>query len=294
MTSIAIGVVGDLHTHWDDVDVAQFDGSNYDLLFFTGDLGGGTRDSSLRMARVMSRLSKPALVMPGNNDTGDIAELAAELSYRSGINWLAAARRALPTNAGGGADASINLCGYSAHRLTRGAVDVTLIAARPHSMGGSQLSFPDQMMSGYGIDSIDASTARLFELVDQLETEQVVFLAHNGPSGLGDAADAMWGCDFRPGGGDWGDEDLSAAIEYAVSQGRRVLAVVAGHMHLRTKAGHERPWRVERAGILYINAARVPRIFAAKGDVHRHHVALRITAAGVEAEEVLVPESGQR
>jgi uncharacterized protein (TIGR04168 family) len=150
------------------------------------------------------------------------------------------------------------------------------------------------MMSGYGIDSIEASTARLLGLVDQLETEQVVFLAHNGPSGLGDAADAMWGCDFMPGGGDWGDPDLSAAIDYAVSQGRQVLAVVAGHMHLRTKAGNERPWRVERDGILYINAARVPRIFAAAGDVHRHHVALRITSAGVEAEEVLVPESGRK
>jgi uncharacterized protein (TIGR04168 family) len=292
MTGITIGVVGDLHTHWDEVDVAQFDRSDYDLLFFTGDLGGGSRDSSLRIARQMSRLRKPALVMPGNNDTGDIAELAAELSYRSGLNWLAAARRGQAVDAGGATEPTIRLCGYSAHRLTRAEVDVTLLAARPHSMGGAHLSFPGQLSSSYGIDSIDASRERLFELVDGVQTERIVFLAHNGPSGLGDEHDSIWGCDFRPGAGDWGDPDLRAAIDYAIARGRRVLAVVAGHMHLRTKAGTQRPWRIERDKILYVNAARVPRIFSADEEVHRHHVALRIGADGVEAEEVVVPQSG--
>ena len=64
MTSIRIGVVGDLHTHWDDVDVAQFARTDYDLLFFVGDLGGGTPESSLRVARSISRLEKDVLVMP--------------------------------------------------------------------------------------------------------------------------------------------------------------------------------------------------------------------------------------
>ena len=46
-------VVGDLHTHWDDVDLAQFAGADYDLLYFTGDLGGGTPDSTLRVPRAL-------------------------------------------------------------------------------------------------------------------------------------------------------------------------------------------------------------------------------------------------
>ena len=49
-----LAIIGDLHTHWDDVDVAQFAHSDYDLLYFTGDLGGGTPDSSLRVARTMA------------------------------------------------------------------------------------------------------------------------------------------------------------------------------------------------------------------------------------------------
>jgi hypothetical protein len=79
---LRLGVIVDLHTHWDNVDVAQFAGTDYDLLYFTGDLGGGTPDSRLRMARAMAGLRHPTLVMPGNNDTVDIEQLAAELAHQ--------------------------------------------------------------------------------------------------------------------------------------------------------------------------------------------------------------------
>lgn len=288
MSLISIGVVGDLHTHFDEIDVAHFDRSDYDLLFFTGDLGGGPRESSLRMARLMSRLRKPALVMPGNNDTGNIDELAAELAHGGGIAWLSALRRGEESEVEGIGGVAVRLCGYSAHRLRRGAIDVTLVAARPHSMGGSELSFPAQLRASHGIGSMEESRRRLVELVDAIESPQVVFLAHNGPSGLGEHSHAIWGCDFRPGAGDWGDPDLAAAIDHARARGLRVSAVVAGHMHLHTRCGNERPWRLERDEVLYINAARVPRIFAAGNEVHRHHVALRIGIDGVHAEEVLL------
>lgn len=289
MSRIGIGVIGDLHTHWDHVDVAQFDRTEYDLLFFTGDLGGGTSDSSLRIAKVMSRLRKQTLVMPGNNDTGDIATLAAELAHQSGIKSLLEVRRGSDATADT-QSAPVRLCGYSLHRLTRGSVDVTLIAGRPHSLGGSELSFPEHMAATYGIDSMQASQDRLLRLVDDARTADVVFLSHNGPTGLGEESHAMWGCDFRPGGGDWGDPDLAAAIEYAHQRGKRVLAVIAGHMHHRTKCGNERPWRVERNGTIFVNAAKVPRIFSAESNVHRHHVALEISASGAAVSEVIVPE----
>ena len=271
MSELRIGVVGDLHTHWDEVDVAHFDRSDYDLVFFTVDLGGGTASSSLRIARVISRLRKQALVMPGNNDTGDIAELAAELAHRRSIRKLAAIRSGLEPGSSDMADPGIRLCGYTLHRHTRGPVDLTIVAARPRSMGGPELSFPEHMQASYGIDSLEAYRARLFALLDEVETENVVFFSHN-----------------RPGGGDWGDPDLAAAIDYARHIGKRVLAVVAGHMHLETKHGRERPWQVEKQGTLYINAARVPRIFAREAATHRHHVELKILSAGVEVREVFL------
>ena len=187
----------------------------------------------------------------------------------------------------------VRLCGYSLHRLTRESVDVTLIAGRPHSLGGSELSFPEHMDATYGIESIEASTERLFGLIEQAPTERIIFLSHNGPTGLGHEPHAMWGCDFKPDGGDWGDPDLAAAIDYAIERGKHVLAVVAGHMHHRTKCGNERPWRLERDGVVYVNAAKVPRIVSAGADVHRHHVSLTVSAAGAEVSEVLVSEREQ-
>ncbi len=286
MSEIRIGVIGDLHTHWDDVDVAQFNRSSYDLLVFIGDLGGGTSGSSMRIARSISRLKKETLVIPGNNDVCDMAELAAELVHRSGLQQLDSLRT------GSGHRAPVRLCGYSSHRLTRAAVDVTLVVGRPHSLGGGDLSFPSHMSNNYGVDTLEQSTERLRALVDEVETEAVIFFSHNGPTGLGDRPADMWGCDFKPGGGDWGDPDLEHAIDHALAQGRRVLAVVAGHMHLRTQQGEERDWIIERSETLYVNAARVPRILAVEDDVHRHHVAITVGTEGISVEEVLLPERG--
>lgn len=101
----------------------------------------------------------------------------------------------------------------------------------------------------------------------------------------------MWGCNFMPDGGDWGDPDLRMAINHARAKGKKVLAVIAGHMHLRTKQGVERPWHVEVDGTHYINAARVPRIFSSD-DVYRHHVRILQERGRLEVSEELVAQYG--
>jgi len=280
-----LAIVGDLHTHWDHVDLAQFNRAQYDLLYFVGDLGGGTPASTLRAARSIAQLQQPVLVMPGNNDTLDINELAAELAHQNGLNRLLSITRAEEE-----AFSTAELCGYSLHSIHAGARDIGLVAARPHSMGGPELSFPDYMAKTYAINSLAESTARLRRLVEESPQEELIFIAHNGPMGLGEEPHAMWGCDFMEDGGDWGDPDLCAAIEHGKSLGKRVLAVIGGHMHLRTKQGRERPWKTERDGTLFINAARVPRIYSGKDTVYRHHVLMQIDAGGISAEEVEVPE----
>ncbi len=282
-----LGIVGDLHTHWDDVDLMQFSQTDYDLLYFTGDLGGGTPDSTLRVARSMARLQQPTLVMPGNNDTGDINELSAELVHQNGLNQLMAIAQA-----GEDDTQAISLCGYSCHYIETAGETYGLIAARPHSLGGPELSFPDYMADTYGIGSLEDSTRRLKSLVDDCVSEQLIFLAHNGPVGLGDQPHDMWGCDFKENGGDWGDPDLTVAIDHAREMGRNVRAVVAGHMHLQTRQGKERPWYLERSGTMYINAALVPRIYSGEDDVYRHHVVLNLSGNEIAVEKVLVPQYG--
>jgi uncharacterized protein (TIGR04168 family) len=102
---------------------------------------------------------------------------------------------------------------------------------------------------------------------------------------LGDRADSIWGCDFRRREEDWGDQDLEAAVRYADSKGRKVLAAVAGHMHRKTKSGRSRPAQVEKDGVLYVNAAEVPRQRRVNGEKKRHHVRLTVTAQRVTAED---------
>jgi len=77
-------------------------------------------------------------------------------------------------------------------------------------------------------------------------------------------------------------------VRYARARGKNVRAVIAGHMHHHLKGGGQRRWRVERDGTLYLNAARVPRIFPRGGRTLRHHVELVLDADRVMAREVLL------
>ena len=141
------------------------------------------------------------------------------------------------------------------------------------------------LREAYGIGSMQASTERLKLLVDACDDAPILFLAHNGPSGLGDRASSIWGCDFRRKEEDWGDLDLEEAVRYASGNGRKVLATIAGHMHRKTKSGKRRPGQVQKDGVLYVNAAEVPRHRKINGRKERHHVRLTVTESGVTAED---------
>ncbi|MFM2419694.1 MAG: hypothetical protein RL385_4417 [Pseudomonadota bacterium] len=291
MTNVGlIGLIGDLHGHWDDWDARYFSRSPYELLLFTGDLGSGTRDDGVRIARSVGRLGKPALVMPGNNDAAHAPAIAAELGHQRGLQALLHSARGLHIPSLSAASGQVRLCGYSAHALCLGGRNLTLLAARPHAMGGDELSFPVRLRESYGIESIADSAARLCALVDKSPTEELIFLAHNGPHGLGGRAVDLWGCDFRPEHGDFGDTDLAEAIAHARRVGKRVLAVVAGHMHRLTRTAEMRPFCLEIEGTLYINPADVPRIRGGANGMLRHHAVLEVSQDAIVAREVFVEE----
>src|SRR5690606_4032080 len=138
----------------------------------------------------------------------------------------------------------------------------------------------------YGVSGIAASTERLKALVDSSRTTDLIFLAHNGPFGLGGEPRAMWGRDFSLGDtvrdevapNDWGDRDLQIAVDYARRSGKRVLAVIAGHMH-RSPLRETRPLFQVRDQTIYLNAAVVPRIRSGKGGELHHHVQLSLDLA---------------
>ncbi|MBN1665694.1 MAG: metallophosphoesterase [Anaerolineales bacterium] len=298
----SLAIIGDIHLDFNDRDRAYFDASDYDLLLFAGDLSDTFHPRrSLAVAESLAQLAKPALLIPGNHDIANLGQLFAEIL---GARWLAEfaglrhvryhqrLRQAL---------GAVEMGGYSAHPYQIAGQALGVICARPYAMGGSRLNYAPLLRRVYGVRSQKDSVVLLCQQVDALPVEPIIFLAHNGPYGLGASPADIWGCDFDPVQGDFGDRDLADAIAYALQCGKRVLAVVAGHMHLQThlgpkpfwrrhaEPGPERPWQVVKDGILYLNAARVPRYMLKDGQPVAQHICLTIQGSQVEANEVYVP-----
>jgi len=279
-----LAIIGDVHHAWTEADTAYFNASDHDALLFVGDIYNFSIQRGLRAAAELANLEKPALLIPGNHDAAHPAQIAAEITRRVSLIRIASFGHAQRVRDMSEAVGGVQVGGYSVHRLHP---ELEVIVGRPHSMGGSTLSFAPQLAEVHGVRSFAESVEKLKRCVDDSSSRDLLFLAHNGPTGLGARRTDIWGCDFRRDEGDFGDEDLRLAIDHAISRGRRVLAVIAGHMHHRIRGGGNRKWIERQDGILYINAARVPRIFEERGHVYHHHVDLRIEGGEAEAIEVL-------
>ena len=285
-----IAVIGDLHSAWELEDLGYFNRSDYELILVTGDLGRSRSQDGRRVARSLTHLLPEVLVMPGNNDVEEYPHIRAELTYRRARADLLA--DTFEEESAPPVSEHARLCGYSLHPVALNGFLVTIIAGRPFSMGGPQLTFPEALERLYQVRSLAESSERLRALVDAVTTPHVVFVAHNGPTGLGAESEDIWGRDFDPRAGDWGDPDLRDAVEHARARGLRVLAVVAGHMHwsLHDQPERMRRWQLQDQDTLYINAARVPRVFEHEGKTVRQHIRLQLSAAGASAEECLIPD----
>lgn len=289
--SLRLAIVGDVHLAFGPKDVASLDAGGYDLVLFVGDLAGYSFRGALRVARYIATLRTPAIVMPGNHDCTTPQQMLAEvMGHEPSIAMLtggeearvAELRRAL---------APAILTGYGLHPLpVRSGPAIDLVSGRPHSFGGPALSFRPYLERAHAVSSLDASAAKIVARVEESHASRLLFFAHNGPAGLGAKRSDIWGCDFRRSEGDFGDPDLRAAIEHARQRQKHVLAVVAGHMHHTLRGGGgQRTWQLRDAhGTLFVNGARVPRVFTEGGKERRHHVELVIDGDRAEAREILV------
>lgn len=286
---LKLAVIGDVHMAWDEADVRWFNASDYDALLICGDLPGYRHGRAVEVAASMAGLDKPAFMVPGNHDATSLTHLVAEVAGTPVVNPLAGWAQEQRVERLRRALGPVVLGGYSWHTLGAGTEVAGLIVGRPHAMG-ARLSFKRYVARRFAIESLEASARELCAVVDACPHRRLVFLGHNGPTGLGAGPTDIWGADFKKGGGDWGDPDLRAAIEHARATGRQVVAVAAGHMHHWTKAKRERTWHVSEGGVEYVNAARVPRIFEREGRTVRHHVALAIDGTSCAVREVLVAD----
>ncbi|EPG75772.1 TIGR04168 family protein [Leptospira fainei serovar Hurstbridge str. BUT 6] len=287
MKNLTLALIGDIHGFWTSVDTDYFSHSAYDAILFTGDLGTYTTASAYRVAKEISKIRKPCYLIPGNHDTTSVFQLLVEifslnsywtiLSLPAHLHRYSKFRRIL---------GDIKVCEYSLHSEIS---DLALIGGRPLSMG-SRLNFLPLLKQRFGIRSLRESSQKLISLSRDSGTvdKDILILAHNGPAGLGGRATDIWGCDFRKEAGDFGDLDLAECLDTIRAEGRIVSVVAAGHMHHHAKRSLLfRTWKVRKAGTLYVNAARVPRIFKDKeGQGWHHHIRLTRTNGHWDAEAI--------
>ncbi|MCZ8342107.1 MAG: metallophosphoesterase [Leptospira sp.] len=247
-------LIGDIHGYWNERDVEYFNSTDYDFLFFTGDLLGSPffgRPNFLN-------LKKRAYLIPGNWDgtsiTGIIGEvLQSQTLIRMGSFGQSKREERLLKHT-----KPLTLLAYSSVILSK-ELDLSLIVGRPHAMGGG-ISFLPSLRKTFSISSVDDSINKYKALIQNTKERNLFFLSHNGPLGLGKERNSMYGADFKKMGGDFGDEDLKVAIDYAKSIGKKVPAVLSGHMHHKIGKNKERETLHYKGGTFYVNGAKVPRI----------------------------------
>ncbi|MCW7491287.1 metallophosphoesterase [Leptospira sp. 2 VSF19] len=247
-------LIGDIHGYWNKKDIEYFNASDYDCLFFTGDLRGNPKLGKISF----EGLTKRAYMIPGNWDGMSLTSIIGEViqskvlihSGQIGQHWRMRKLSELVK--------PISLLGYSSLVLSKD-LDLSLIVGRPHAMGGG-LSFAPYMEKNYMVSNMDTSIEKYKRLIDGTKEKNLFFLSHNGPLGLGATKNSIYGAEFKKEGGDWGDLDLTEAIQYAKSIGKKVPLVLSGHMHHSISKKKERETHEYTGGTFYVNGAKVPRI----------------------------------
>lgn len=283
---LRIGVVGDVHGQFDERDARALDAHGYDLLLFVGDFAGYRQAEAIRAASAMRGLETRAIAIPGNHDGVTALQLLSEVLPHAGPARTLLARGQARRCARIARELGAIPCeGYRLFPFRE--LGVQVLTARPHSCGGARMAFARHLRERYGVGSMEESASLMLALLEGADRAlPLVVLAHNGPTGLGERRDAIYGRDFHPAEGDHGDPDLRALIEGARVRGFRVPAVVAGHMHHALKGGGTRRWLAREGGTLHVNAARFPRHESEAGARRAHHVRLTIESGEASAEEV--------
>ena len=161
-------------------------------------------------------------------------------------------------------------CGWG--RVALDPLPLSIVGGRPCSAGGGY-HLSKAVQAVYGPVSLEESADRIVAAAaDVPEDQPLVVMAHCGPSGLGSDASSPCGRDWKTPAVDWGDQDLALALD-RIARTRVPDLVIFGHMHHQLKRGSGLRTSLirDRRGIVYLNAACVPRSgMNEEGDVLLH------------------------
>ena len=195
--SVRLAIIGDVHLHFNEHDVSYFNRSDYDLVLFVGDLVNYAPWRGAQVWSLIQQLNKPTLFMPGNHDGTNVFQLIAEVLGHSALAKVSGMGQTKSYRALTQSLSNATFCSYSLHPFEIGGFEFDIVAGRPFSMGGPNLSFRPYLRKVFKVDSIADSSLLINQQIDQSKHKNILFFAHNGPSGLGDKRDNIWGCDFK-------------------------------------------------------------------------------------------------
>jgi uncharacterized protein (TIGR04168 family) len=270
---IKLAVIGDVHGHWDHQDEPALKALGIDLVLLVGDFGNEAVD----LVRSIAQLSLPKAIAFGNHD-----------AWYTATDW---GRHNCPYDRTqeDRVQQQLDLLGES--HVGYGKLDfpdfgLSVVGGRPFSWGGPEWKNAPFYRDRFGVNSFAESTDRMVTAARQTAFETLIFLGHNGPTGLGELPEDPCGKDWAPIGGDHGDPDLAAAIAHTQKLGKAVPLVTFGHMHhtLRhTKQYQRRALHVdETTGTVYLNAACAPRILHTENTVRRNFFVVTLQSGHVE------------
>ena len=247
---IKIAVVGDVHDQWEPEDEFALKHLGVDLVLFVGDFG----NEAVEVVRAIARVDLPKAVIFGNHD-----------AWYSASDW---GRKRSPYDhqLEDRVQQQLDLFGdaFVGYRfLDFPHLNLSVVGGRPFSWGGPHWLNREFYQQRFGVSNLAQSSAKIIEAAQNSTYDTKIFLAHNGPFGLGDQPEDTCGRDWEPIGGDPGDQDLTEAIAKINDSGKKIPLVAFGHMHhnLRhTKTQLRTAINRSSFGTIYLNSARVPRI----------------------------------
>ncbi len=282
--------IGDIHGQWDAGDDHALTALEPDLALFVGDYGNEDCAVTGRISALAERSSFGVATVFGNHD-------AFYTAHSYGRSRAPSTGSRVPTQ-------KMHLANTDVSYTSRAYSDwFSVVGGRAFSWGGPHWKHSGFYKQHVGITSVTDSTNKIIAAVCAADTAHaLVFLAHVGPTGLGNLARDPCGRDWGEiPGGDWGDIDLRAGIDFARKAKRRVPLVVFGHMHreLLNNAGHRKPLVLEDDGAgnttVFLNAAVVPRqrLWNGMGTVRNFHV-VTMNAGGVQrVDEIWATTNGE-
>ncbi|KAL7190914.1 hypothetical protein ACSBR2_023063 [Camellia fascicularis] len=242
--SVRIAVVGDVHDDWNlQEDTKALQLLQPDLVLFTGDFG----NENVELVRSIAELEVAKAVILGNHDAWSTQQFAERRKDRVQLQLECFGEEHV---------------GYQ--RLDYPILKLSIVGGRPFSCGGEQLFRTRLLAARYGIHDMEGSAKRIYEAaLGTPEGHLIIFLAHNGPTGLGSNANDICGRDWVFGGGDHGDPDLARAISQLKETTKlSIPLVVFGHMHKELAYGNglRKMIVVGADNTIYLNGAIVPRV----------------------------------